>query len=758
MNPPALGPRVLLRQLREVMAGPEVAQARLDKITELIAANVVAEVCSIYVMRPGRVLELFATRGLKPQAVHRTKLAVDEGLVGTIAGTSQMLNLSDAQSHPAFKYMPETGEEIFHSFLGVPVLKNGKPIGVLVVQNETRRHYSSEEEEAVQTTAMVLAEIITSGELEDVANAAEGDVAHLKSHFLNGNGVVPGIAIGHVVLHKPRVIITNFVANNVADEITRLRLAVDKLRGQIDQLISSNVSPTEVLRGVEYSEVLETYRMFANDRGWVERIVNGIESGLSAEVAVERVQNENRARLSKAADPYLRERMADLDDLAYRLQRVLTGTAATAAHEVLPDTAVLVARTMGPADLLDYDRSKIFGLVLEDAGANSHVAIVARALDIPVVGELEGIVELVDTGDDIIIDGGNGEVHVRPNGEVVGAYGEKVRFYARKQARFSQLRDVDAITSDGCKIELNINAGLMVDLPHLKDSGAHGIGLFRTELQFMIARSFPRHDAQVKYYKTVLAEAGKRPVVFRSLDIGSDKKLPYLSGVKEDNPALGWRGLRMSLSRPALLKLQIRALLQAAAGYELKIMFPFVANLAEFLQARELVEQEERRMVLSGHRLPDDIKLGIMIEVPAIIWQLDDVLQEVDFVSVGSNDLAQYLFASDRSESSLVRRYDLLSPVFLRVLREIVLKCQARDVPVTLCGEMAGSPLEAMTLIAIGYRSISMAPASIGPIKEMILSLDQTELSKFVEPLIATPSPSLRKQLHAYARGNKVIV
>ncbi len=754
MQPPALGPRVLLRQLREVMAEQENAQDRLDKITRLIAANVVAEVCSIYVMRPGRELELFATRGLKQEAVHNTRMAINEGLVGTIAATSQMLNLSDAQNHPAFKFMPETGEEVFNSFLGVPILKNGNPIGVLVVQNETLRHYSSEEEEAVQTTAMVLAEIISSGELDEVTNPTEADVAHLRAHFLNGEAVVPGIAIGHVVLHEPRVVISNFVASDVDQEVARLKTAIDQLRGQIDQMITTSDTPGSG----EYSEVLETYRMFANDRGWVARIISAVETGLTAEAAVERVQNENRARLSKAADPYLRERMTDLDDLANRLLRGLTGTAQTAAQDELPDAAVLVARTMGPAELLDYDRAKIFGLVLEDAGSNSHVAIVARALGIPVVGELEGIVELVDTGDDIIIDGSNGEVHVRPNGEVVEAYGEKVQFYARKQAKFAQLRDEPAVTRDGMAISLNINAGLMVDLPHLSDSGADGIGLFRTELQFMIARSFPRQDAQIQHYKTVLEAAGDKPVVFRSLDIGSDKKLPYLSGFKEDNPALGWRGLRMSLSRPAFLQLQLRALLQAAAGKTLNIMFPFVASLAEFTQAKEVVEKEIRRLSQANHRVPVAVKLGIMIEVPSIVWQLDDVLPEVDFVSVGSNDLAQYLFASDRAESSLVKRYDLLSPVFLRVLAEISAKCKGHNVPVTLCGEMAGTPLEAMALIAVGYRSISMAPAAIGPVKAMIVGLDQVKLTKFVEPLIDIPSPSIRPQLHAFARGNNIPV
>jgi len=754
MHQPALGPRVLLRQLREVMAGPEVAQARLDKITELIAANVVAEVCSIYVLRPGHKLELFATKGLNRDAVHNTQLDVNEGLVGTIAATSSMLNLSDAQNHPSFKFKPETGEEIYHSFLGVPILKNGKPIGVLVVQNETQRHYSSEEEEAVLTTAMVLAEIISSGELDDVASATESDVAHLRTHFLEGEAVVPGIAIGHVVLHEPRVIISNYVAADVEEEIKRLQLGVKELRGQVDQLITTSDTP----RGADYSEVLETYRMFANDRGWVRRIVEAIETGLTAEVAVERVQNENRARLEKSADPYLRERMTDLDDLANRLLRVLTGTAQTAAYEVLPDAAVLVARTMGPAELLDYDRSRIFGLVLEEAGSNSHVAIVARALGIPVIGKLDGVVEQVDTGDDIIIDGNSGEVHIRPTSEVVAAYAEKVRFYARKQARFDELRDLKAVTRDGQQIALHINAGLMVDLPHLSESGAEGIGLFRTELQFMIARSFPRHNAQMRLYKSVLEAAGDRPVVFRSLDIGSDKKLPYLSGVKEDNPALGWRGLRMSLSRPAFLKLQIRALLQAAAGKTLSVMFPFVANLAEFFEARQIIEHEKRRLEHIGQAVPETIRLGIMIEVPAIIWQLDDVLAEVDFVSVGSNDLAQYLFATDREVGSLVRRYDLLSPAFLRVLRDIAQKCEKHNVPVTLCGEMAGDPLEALALIGTGFHSISMAPASIGPVKAMILSVDQAKLNKFIEPLIDTPSSSIRAQLKGFARGNKIPV
>lgn len=754
MHNPALGPRVLLRQLREVMAGSASAQDRLDKIASLIAANVVAEVCSIYVMRPGRILELYATRGLNKQAVHNTRMKISEGLVGAIARDAKMLNLSDAQSHPNFKYMPETGEELFQSFLGVPILKNGKAIGVLVIQNETHRHYSTDEEEAVQTTAMVLAEIISSGELKDVADSGESDVAHLRAHFRTGEAVAPGIAIGHVVLHEPRVIISNFVAGDVELEKQRLMEAVNKLRRHIDGLITSNGSA----RGNEYGDILETYRMFANDRGWVRRIDKAIESGLTAEAAVERVQNENRTRFEKAASPYLRARMTDLDDLANRLLRILTGTAQTASLEVLPKDAIVAARSMGAAELLDYDRARLKGLVLQDAGGNAHVSIVARALDIPVVAQISDIIDLVDTGDNIIIDGTAGDIHIRPTADVSSAYVEKLKFYQRKQARFATLRDVPAVTRDCVKIDLNINAGLPFDMPHLVDSGADGVGLFRTELQFMISRSFPRREAQIKYYRDILQQASGKPVVFRALDIGSDKTLPYLQARSEENPALGWRGLRLSLARPALLRLQVRSLLQAAADTELRLMFPFVTRLDEYQQARKIVDQETHRLKKAGMAVARKVCLGVMIEVPSMLWQLDDILPEVDFVSVGSNDLIQYIFSSDRLDTGLSRRYDPLSPVFLRVLRQIVGRCEAHAVPLTLCGEMAGNPLEAMTLVGLGIRSISMAPASIGPVKEMILSLDREKLSAFLEPLVDTPVNSLRRHLKAYARGNKVAI
>jgi phosphotransferase system enzyme I (PtsP) len=754
MPSPALGPRVLLRRLREVMAEPETAQAKLDKIVGLIAANMVAEVCSIYVMRAGNILELYATEGLKAEAVHKSTLKTGEGLVGLIAEEAIGLNLSDAQHHPAFKYLPETGEEIYQSFLGVPIMRGGTVIGVLVVQNRTQRHYTEEEEEALQTTAMVLAEIIASGELKEVAREVATDVAHIRSHHIAAESLAEGIALGHVVLHEPRVEIQNLIAENIPAEEKRLVVAIEQLRSQMDELLEGS----EAARATDYSDVLETVRMFAHDKGWVNRLKEAVYTGLTAEAAVERVQNDNRARMMRMQDPYLRERMHDLDDLSNRLLRILTGAVATASRTDLPQNAIVVARNMGPAELLDYDRTKLRGVILEEGGTTSHVAIVARALGIPAIGQAPGIVDLVDPGDDIIVDGSAGELFVRPSQELQRAYGEKVRFYARKQAQYAALRDLPAVTKDGIAISLNINAGLIVDMPHLHESGAEGVGLYRTELQFMMAPRFPRLASQVKHYSQILDQANGKPVVLRTLDIGADKTLPYLRQLREENPAMGWRSIRMSLERPALLRLQIRAMLIAAAGKDLKIMFPMIADVPEYLQCRNIVDLEKSYLVQRGHVLPRSLKLGVMVEIPSLLWQLDQLLPLVDFASIGSNDLVQFLFASDRGNPKLAGRYDPLSPAALGAVRLIVEKAEAHGKTVTLCGELGGRPLEAMGLVGVGLTSMSMVPSGVGPVKAMIRSLERAKLWAYMKPLLQSPLHSLRADLLEFAGRNGVVL
>jgi phosphotransferase system, enzyme I, PtsP len=750
----ARGPRVLLRRLREVMAEQETAQRRLDKIATLIASNMVAEVCSIYVMRPGQVLELYATEGLKASAVHKSKLKVGEGLVGLIADEAIGLNLADAQNHPSFKYLPETGEEIYKSFLGTPIMRGGTVIGVLVVQNRTQRNYSDEEEEALQTTAMVLAEVIASGELKEVARETAADVAHVRPHHLRGEALADGVALGHVVLHEPRITVHNLIAESIPAEQQRLEEAVRQLRLQVDELVDEHDSP----RAGDYSDVLETIRMFAHDKGWVNRLGEAIDTGLTAEAAVERVQNDNRARMMRTPDAYLRERMHDLDDLSNRLMRILTGTLATASRSDLPVNAIIVSRNMGPAELLDYDRSKIRGVILEEGGRTSHVAIVARALGIPAVGQAAGLIDLVDTGSPIIIDGSTGELFVRPSSDLQKSYAEKVRFYARKQALFADLRDKPSVTKDGVRVSLNINAGLLVDLPHLHDSGAEGVGLYRTELHFMMANRFPRLDSQVRHYEAIIEQAKGKPVVFRTLDIGADKTLPYLRQPREENPALGWRSIRMALDRPALLRLQVRALLLAGQAGEMKIMFPMIADVDEFNRAKEIVDLECEHLKKRGHVLPTKLQIGVMIEIPALIWQLDQLLPLIDFASVGSNDLVQFLFASDRGNPKLAGRYDPLSPSALSAMRMIVERAKAHGKPVTLCGELGGRPLEALGLIGIGFTSISMVPSGIGPVKAMVRAVDQAKLWSFMEPLLKGPAHSIRGDLLEFAQRNGVPV
>jgi phosphotransferase system, enzyme I, PtsP len=742
------GPRVLLRRLREVMAEPVSAQERLDKIVVLIAANMVAEVCSVYVLRVDGTLELYATEGLNKAAVHQTVLRSDEGLVGLVASEANPINLSDAQNHPAFSYRAETGEEIYHSFLGVPVLRAGNTLGVLVVQNRARRTYTEEEEEALQTTAMVLAEMIASGELSAIAKPGAEPAARRPLHLV-GTGLNEGIALGHVVLHEPRVVITNFIADDVPKELKRLETAVETMRSDLDVLLERG----EVVDGGEHRDVLEAYRMFAYDRGWVHRLEEAVATGLTAEAAVERVQSDTRARMLRATDPYLRERLHDLDELANRLMHQLLGKDYAPARDRLPENAVLVARSMGPAALLEYDRKRLRGLVLEEGGPNSHVAIVARALGIAAAGEIANATGVADPGDAIVVDGSSGDVHLRPSPDMEAAYAERVRLRARRQMQYLTLRDKPCITRDGEKIDLMINAGLAVDLPHIEDTGAAGVGLFRTELQFMVAATFPRTAEQFSLYRAVLDAAGDRPVTFRTLDIGGDKVLPYMRNVEEENPALGWRAIRLGLDRPGLLRSQIRALLRAAGGRDLKIMFPMVATVEEFDEAKSLVERELTHLRRHSHKLPERVEVGTMLEVPSLLYQLDELLDRVDFLSVGSNDLVQFFYAADRGNSRVADRFDAISVPVLRALKTIADKGRAHAKPVTLCGELASKPIGALALVAIGYRALSLSPSAVGPVKAMLLDVNVRGVAALIEPLIEsrTGGVPIRERLQAFA-------
>jgi phosphotransferase system enzyme I (PtsP) len=747
-----VGTRRLLRRLRDIMAAGGTAQVRLDQIVRVIAADLVAEVCSIYVARAGEVLELFATEGLNPKAVHRTRLRMGEGLVGDIGAHARPLNLPDAQHHPGFAYRPETGEEIYHSLVGVPILRDGRVLGVLVVQNRTQRLYTDEEVETLETVAMVLAEMLATGELVSPAELAPTDGIALLPLRLEGMRINGGVAVGRAVLHHRRIRIRQVVAEDPQAELTRLEQALAGLRSALDAMAAA----PELAGHGEHREVLEAFRMVAGDRGWLRRIREAIRTGLSAEAAVQRVQNDMRARLSQVSDPFFRERLNELGDVANRLLLQLGAEDEQPRPAELPDEMVVVARDMGPAELLDYDRRKVKGLVLEEVAPNSHVAIIARALDIPVVGRVRDAFGKIDTLDAIIVDGEQGVVYLRPGEDVQQSFTESVRINTARAAAYAAARDLPATSRDGVHISLHVNAGLLIDMPHLHETGADGIGLFRTELPFMMRSSFPTVADQTHIYGRVLDLARGKPVIFRTLDIGGDKALPYLANGGEENPAMGWRAIRIGLDRPAMLRQQLRALIRAASGRPLHVMFPMIADVDEYERARGVLELELEQEAARGTPMPGKLRIGAMLEIPSLVYQLPSLLSRADFLSIGSNDLLQFFYAVDRTNPRLAERYDLLSPPALAMFRRIIVGCSKIGVELSLCGEAGSRPIEAMALIGLGLRSFSVAPPAIGPVRMMVRSLSVAPLAAYLETLLALPDHSLRRKLKDYALDHGV--
>jgi phosphotransferase system enzyme I (PtsP) len=747
------GVRGLLRSVRAVMAGHGNSQERLDELVKVIAGEMVAEVCTVYVLRAGEVLELFATQGLNKSAIHQTRLRVDEGLIGHIAAHARVLNLADAQSHPSFAYRPETGEEIYSSFLGVPILRGGRVRGVLAIQNKEKRQYSEEVVEALEMIVVVLAELIVSGNLVSPGEQMRAEGNAILPTRLTGIQINSGTAMGVAVLHEPRVAIPQMFADDPEAEERRLMTAVDAMQDAIEDLFSA----TELSDRGEHVDVLETYRLVARDAGWLRRLREAIASGLAAEAAVQKVHDDIRARMHAAASPYLRERLHDFEDLANRLLHHLGGVSRAAAMDDLPDDVVLLARNMGPAELLDYEPRRLRALLLEEGSATSHVAIVARALDIPVVGRINDLLTRIDPRDPVIVDGDHAQVFVRPGDDIQQMVSDTIVAREERRQLYAAMRTEPAITRDGVRISLNLNAGLLMDVQQLEDTGAEGIGLFRSEIPFMVRSELPSVEAQTELYDRVLELAGDRPVMFRTLDIGGDKQLPYFRDMGDQNPNMGWRAIRVGLDRPSMLRQQLRALIHAARGRDLAVMFPMISEVAEFQAARAILDIELERERKRGGTLPQQVRVGVMLEVPGLMWQLTPLLSRVDFLSVGSNDLFQFLFASDRGNPRVADRYDVLSPGLLSLLRQLVAACDAAEVPLSLCGEMAGNPVEAMTLIGLGFRTISMPPAQVGAIRAMVRSLDAGALNAYLNTLTDLPDHSLRQKLSSYAKDHGIL-
>ncbi|GIK47870.1 MAG: phosphoenolpyruvate--protein phosphotransferase [Hyphomonadaceae bacterium] len=739
------GSRILLRKLREIMETGGEAQQRLDRLVAMVASTMVADVCSIYLTR-GVFHELFASQGLDPAAVHRTRLKQGEGLVGLVAETAQPLNIADAPHHERFSYRPETGEDPYMSFLGVPIVRSERTFGVLVVQNRVSRVYGEDEVEALQTIAMVLAEMVASGAFGDLSGLSEVEARASRPELLVGKAFSDGLAIGVAVLHEPHAPLGRVIADDPVREEQRLDAALAKVRQSLADMIEGDPGR---ISGVS-RDVLETFLMLANDPSWEVKLKHGVRAGLSADAAVERVRGEHRAKFNAARDHYIRERMHDLEDLDNRLLRALAGVDG-ATSQAMPENAILIARELGPAELLDYGAERLKGVALEEGANTGHAAIVARALGVPMVGLLPGLLSRVEAGDPVVLDGERGELRLRPEEQIVSAYRQRISLRSARAAEFARLKDTPAVTKDGARVALLLNAGLALDVHHLDEAGAEGIGLFRTEFQFMVSETLPRLDSQTLLYRDVLESAGERPVTFRTLDLGGDKVLPYVAAEREENPALGWRAVRIGLDRPALLRYQLRALINAAAGRRLRVMFPLVTTVAEFDAARELVDRELDWCRRHGRELPSGIEVGVMVEAPALAWSIPDLQGRADFISIGTNDLMQYFFAADRGNQRVSDRYDILSPPALRFLKRIHDDAEAAGLQVSICGEAAGRPLEALAFTALGYRRLSMPASGVGPVKRLILSLEVNKAAEAMERLLRTRAASVRAELTAFA-------
>ena len=751
MQSPAINKAMeILQKLRTITESPDSLADKLTDIVKVIATQMSADAASCYIAVDGNRLELFASYGFNPDALHNVSFRFGEGLTGEVAQNNRTLNGADAWAHPKFAHKPQLGEEEYKSFIGVPLIRWSRSIGVLSLQNKEMREYSALDVEILETVAMVLSEIVSSEEMNEFKKKFYKSSNLNEREKLKGLSLSKGYGLGVAIVHRRRQAVTKIFAEDKDKELRRLETAFARMNEDLDEKLAS----TKLGIG-EHVDILDAYRMFARDKGWYKKLSDNVQSGLTAEASVERAYEDMWNRLSGTNDSYLKERLHDLRDVSDRMQSYLSGDFGS-VKGVDADNIIVVAQTMGPADLMDYDYTKIRGLIIEDGTPTMHVAIVAKALGIPVVAKIKGVFEEAKTGELIAVDGTDGYVYMHPSAVVQEKFKAKLAEREKLQAKLAELKELPAETKDGVRINLYLNVGLAFDLDYIETTNCDGIGLYRTEIPFMASDIMPDVSQQVSYYKELMDRAGDKKVTFRSLDVGSDKLLPYWGNVGEENPAIGWRSIRITLDRRAILRKQMRAFLRAAAGKELNVMFPMIANVSEFEEAKETLllelEKEKRRSA----EVPKKVNIGLMIEVPSVIFQLDAILKQADFISVGTNDLAQFVFACDRGNPRLTERYDVLSAPFLTMMNEIVSKANKAGVYCSVCGEMASNPIEAMALIGLGFRNLSMSGSSFGRVKSMVRTMNVEDVEDYVHTLLKSQKKTLRPQLISYAYDHSI--
>ncbi len=738
---------VLRRIVQEVNSAPNL-QSALDILVSSVRSSMGTEVCSIYLLdEASNRYVLMATEGLNAEAIGHVSLGLTEGLVGQVGLREEPLNLDDAASHPKFRYLPETGEERYNSFLGVPIMHRRKILGVLVVQQQDKRRFDASEEAFLVTVSAQLSGVVAHAKVVGGLDTLRGNKASAVSIFKGVPGA-PGVALGRVLIIYPPADLDSIpdrLCEDIGQEVERFQTALAAVRVSIQELDRKMASSLMA----EERALFEVYLRMLDDHGLIGEIVARIRAGNWAQGALREVISEHVQAFKTMDDPYLRERMADIKDLGLRILAQLQKQQ-NVRELAVQDNTILVGEEIPTSVLVEQPLEKIAGICTVQGSSNAHMAIVARALGIPtVVGVSELPVTALDDTE-VVVDGYQGRLYINPNKQLRKRYKDIIRDEKQYSAGLEAYCDLPAQTPDGHRLNIYVNTGLMVDVARSKDRGAEGVGLYRSEIPFMMRERFPSEEEQCAIYRYQLESFAPRPVTMRTLDIGGDKDLPYFP-IEEDNPALGWRGIRVTLDHPELFMVQVRAMLKASRGLNnLQIMLPMVSSVFEIEEAQHLIH---RALLEVEEELQESLpypRVGIMVEVPAAMLQIMDMAQLVDFVSVGSNDLTQYLLAVDRNNPRVADIYNPYHPAILRSIKHVVDQVHAAGKPVGICGEMAGDPCTATLLLAMGFDSLSMSSSNLLRIKKLVCEMPLARARALLERVLSVDSGAVIRSLVEY--------
>jgi len=762
--PEEAGEKLGLRTLEDISAlilQSHDLQETLDNIVNLVAKRMASDVCSIYLLEEdGETLRLHATRGLSRVSLGIT-MKTSEGLTGLAIEQRGVVATDNAPLHPRYKYFRQTKEEKVLSFLGVPFFERNNPIGVIVIQNREARTFTPHEISAVSTIAWQISSIVSSAKLLDSIRKKEeerafyaAEVDRLKkngvlkdagrsgrkgsvSAALTGLGIAPGFARGKVsVLNRggasEEAVLER--ARPRAEEQSRFLLALEKAR---IQTIYMEKRVGEILSEAD-AAIFHSHLMILEDRGFIGKITALMDEGVGAYRAVNEVVGDYVAAFSSMEDPYLRERSADMEDIGRRICDALNGS--SRKRDRLRDNRIIIARELLPSDLAIMDHGKVIGIATEKGNQNAHAAIMARALGIPAVFGVEGLLKQVGVRSEVIVDGNSGCVYINPDQAVKNEYQRLQGEFDLKQRALEGIRDLPAETTDGCTVSLMANIGLLSDLRVAHLHGAQGVGLYRTEFPFMSRSSFPGRLEQAAIYRKVLEGFPGLPVSIRTLDIGGDKELPYFAHPKEENPFLGWRSIRISLEREDIFREQLAAVLLASAHGKCNLMFPMVSGVDEVRRIKEILEQVKEELTREGKAFDPEIGLGIMVELPAAVLIAEMLVKEVDYFSIGTNDLIQYTLACDRNNPRVRKWYDPYHPAVLHSIKKVADAAAAAGKPASLCGEMAGEPVNAVLLMGLGLRSFSLSAPNIPGVKEAIRRISLTKARRIAGEVLGMES------------------